>query len=136
MAADNYADEGRSSSKGYHNHADGTGDITGAADATAPLNPLGVPQPSDSLRDELVDALYPVKELFLVDDPFDKYRGQSWPQRAKIWLLSVLPVLQWLPNYKLSYLTGDIIAGLTIASLAVPQVSGKQWVVRSQPGSH
>ncbi len=32
-----------------------------------------------------------------------------------------LPILQWLPNYKKSYLSGDIGAGLTVGIMLIPQ---------------
>lgn len=32
-----------------------------------------------------------------------------------------LPILQWLPRYKKSYLSGDIGAGLTVGVMLVPQ---------------
>ena len=32
-----------------------------------------------------------------------------------------LPILQWLPNYKKSYLSGDIGAGITVGIMLVPQ---------------
>jgi len=36
-------------------------------------------------------------------------------------LHKILPIFQWLPNYKKSYLTGDVIAGLTIGIMLIPQ---------------
>jgi sulfate transporter 3 len=62
-----------------------------------------------------------VKETFFPDDPFRSFKGQ--PQRAKI-LLAVkylFPVLEWAPTYSFSFFKSDLIAGLTIASLAIPQ---------------
>ncbi len=32
-----------------------------------------------------------------------------------------LPILQWLPNYKKSYLKGDIVAGITVSIILIPQ---------------
>ncbi|MEL7146287.1 MAG: sulfate permease [Bacteroidota bacterium] len=32
-----------------------------------------------------------------------------------------IPILQWLPNYKKSYLKGDIFAGLTVGIMLIPQ---------------
>lgn len=32
-----------------------------------------------------------------------------------------LPILQWLPNYNMSYLSGDIGAGLTVGIMLIPQ---------------
>lgn len=34
-----------------------------------------------------------------------------------------LPVLVWLPYYTKSQLVGDVVAGLTVATMVVPQVS-------------
>ena len=31
------------------------------------------------------------------------------------------PILDWLPNYKKGYLTGDISAGLTVGIMLIPQ---------------
>ena len=90
---------------------------SGAAD------PMAVNYPGPSTVEELAESFDPVKSLFMVDDdPFLKYRNKTNLQRAKIWLFSVIPIFEWLSDYKLSYLAGDIVGGLTIASLAVPQV--------------
>lgn len=35
-----------------------------------------------------------------------------------------LPILQWLPSYSKSWLSGDIIAGLSVWALMVPQALG------------
>lgn len=32
-----------------------------------------------------------------------------------------IPILQWLPNYSLSYLGQDFLAGLTVGLTAIPQ---------------
>jgi sulfate transporter 3 len=62
-----------------------------------------------------------VKETFFPDDPFRSFKGQ--PQRAKFVLAAkyLFPVLEWAPGYSLSLFKSDLIAGLTIASLAIPQ---------------
>ncbi len=39
----------------------------------------------------------------------------------KISLKSILPVLEWAPNYKRSWLKGDIGAGLTVGIMLIPQ---------------
>ncbi|MEZ4685200.1 MAG: SulP family inorganic anion transporter [Bacteroidia bacterium] len=36
-------------------------------------------------------------------------------------LARYLPILQWLPNYKRSWLGGDIAAGLTVGIMLIPQ---------------
>jgi SulP family sulfate permease len=35
-------------------------------------------------------------------------------------LATVVPPLIWLPRYKASWLTGDVIAGITLAAYAIP----------------
>jgi len=37
------------------------------------------------------------------------------------WILRYFPILQWLPNYQLSWLRADIIAGLTVWAVMVPE---------------
>ncbi|GJN01507.1 hypothetical protein PR202_ga18779 [Eleusine coracana subsp. coracana] len=62
-----------------------------------------------------------LKETLFPDDPFRGFKGQ--PTRVQ-WLLAVkylFPILEWLPAYSLSLFKSDLIAGLTIASLAIPQ---------------
>ncbi len=34
---------------------------------------------------------------------------------------SILPILEWLPNYKKEWLKGDIVAGLTVGVMLIPQ---------------
>ncbi|GER44496.1 sulfate transporter [Striga asiatica] len=62
-----------------------------------------------------------LKETFFPDDPLRQFKGQSW--KVKLLLAShyVFPILEWGPKYNLSLLKSDVVAGLTIASLAIPQ---------------
>ncbi|MQL97023.1 hypothetical protein Taro_029703 [Colocasia esculenta] len=62
-----------------------------------------------------------VKETFFPDDPFRHFRGRSASRRFLLALQYVLPVLQWAPTYSLGFLKADLLAGVTIASLAIPQ---------------
>ncbi|WOK94300.1 putative sulfate transporter 3.3 [Canna indica] len=76
------------------------------------------PPPLQTTLDKLKVRL---KETFFPDDPFRRFKGQ--PSKRK-WLLTfqyLFPVLVWAPNYSLSLFKSDLIAGLTIASLAIPQ---------------
>lgn len=62
-----------------------------------------------------------LKETFFPDDPLRQFKGQ--PARRR-WILAaqyVFPILQWGPNYSLKLFKSDVISGLTIASLAIPQ---------------
>ena len=36
-------------------------------------------------------------------------------------LKNILPILEWLPHYKKSQLRGDVIAGITVATVLIPQ---------------
>jgi sulfate transporter 1, high-affinity len=80
---------------------------------------VGIP-PKKSLLTEFSDA---VKETFFADDPLRQYKDQ--PKSKKLWLglQHIFPVLDWSRRYSLSKFKGDFIAGLTIASLCIPQVS-------------
>ncbi|KAJ3677220.1 hypothetical protein LUZ60_002944 [Juncus effusus] len=62
-----------------------------------------------------------LKETFFPDDPFRCFNGKTQGQK---WLLAVkylFPILDWLPCYSFSLFKSDLVSGLTIASLAIPQ---------------
>lgn len=101
--------------------------INGAATTNNTDYPLGmeavmhkvVAPPRQSTVNKLKVRL---KETFFPDDPFRSFKGQ--PGRQK-WLLAakyLFPILDWAPHYSLSLFKSDLVAGLTIASLAIPQV--------------
>lgn len=79
-----------------------------------------VPPPPRSSLDKIKSRL---KETFFPDDPFRRFKGQP---PLKKWILGaqyVFPILDWGPTYNLSLFKSDLVSGLTIASLAIPQVS-------------
>lgn len=79
--------------------------------------------PATSLKEEVFDTFDPVRQLLVVkEDPFDDYRGKSLTQKALTFLFWVFPICEWVSTYKPKQLVGDVIGGLTITSLAVPQV--------------
>jgi len=90
---------------------------------------VGVP-PKKSLFAEFSDA---VKETFFADDPLRQYK--DLPTSKKIWLSlqHVFPVLDWGRNYSLGKFKGDLIAGLTIASLCIPQDIGYSKLANLPP---
>ncbi|CAI0431879.1 unnamed protein product [Linum tenue] len=76
------------------------------------------PPPQRSSFEKLKSRL---KETFFPDDPLRQFKGQ--PSKRK-WILAAqyaFPILQWGPNYSLSHFKSDVVSGLTIASLAIPQ---------------
>ncbi|KAJ4952219.1 hypothetical protein NE237_029051 [Protea cynaroides] len=60
-------------------------------------------------------------EIFFPDDPLYGFKNQTFLKKFILGLQYLLPIFQWGPNYRLSLLKSDIISGLTIASLAIPQ---------------
>ncbi|KAG6517387.1 hypothetical protein ZIOFF_020773 [Zingiber officinale] len=63
-----------------------------------------------------------VKETFFPDDPLRDFRHEKgWRRRTLAALAYVFPVVGWLSQCTLSTVKSDVIAGVTIASLAIPQ---------------
>ncbi|KFK30874.1 hypothetical protein AALP_AA6G037000 [Arabis alpina] len=63
-----------------------------------------------------------LNEILFADDPFRKIRNESkTSKKIKLGLIHVFPILEWARDYKLEYLKSDLISGITIASLAIPQ---------------
>ncbi|KAL8128616.1 hypothetical protein V2J09_017771 [Rumex salicifolius] len=63
-----------------------------------------------------------LKETFLSDDPFRQMgREASQMGRARKALEYFVPAFEWLPSYNLKLFRYDLLAGVTIASLAIPQ---------------
>lgn len=63
-----------------------------------------------------------LKETFFPDDPLRQFKGQPLKQKLILGAQYVFPILEWGPNYSFKLFKSDIISGLTIASLAIPQV--------------
>ncbi|XP_022899413.1 sulfate transporter 3.1-like [Olea europaea var. sylvestris] len=73
------------------------------------------PQPfSKSLKNNL-------KETFFPDDPLRQFKNQPPARRFILGLQYVFPILEWGRKYSLDFFKADLIAGITIASLAIPQ---------------
>ncbi|KAL0463474.1 UNVERIFIED_CONTAM: putative sulfate transporter 3.3 [Sesamum latifolium] len=62
-----------------------------------------------------------LKETFFPDDPLRQFKGQSWKVKSILGAQYIFPILEWGPKYSLKLLKSDIVSGLTIASLAIPQ---------------
>lgn len=60
-------------------------------------------------------------EVFFPDDPLHKFKNQTCLMKLYLGLQFFFPVFEWGPQYNLKLLRPDIISGLTIASLAIPQ---------------
>ncbi|GMH23720.1 hypothetical protein Nepgr_025563 [Nepenthes gracilis] len=61
------------------------------------------------------------KELFFPDEPLRSFKDQPRSKKFLLGLQAVFPILGWGREYNLSKFKSDLIAGVTIASLSVPQ---------------
>lgn len=68
------------------------------------------------------EFMYTFKETFFHDDPLRHFKDQSKSKKLMLGIQSVFPVIEWGRKYNLKMFRGDLIAGLTIASLCIPQV--------------
>ncbi|KAI3455401.1 hypothetical protein Pfo_012064 [Paulownia fortunei] len=62
-----------------------------------------------------------LSEIFFPDDPLHRFKDQTCFRKLVLGLQFFFPVFQWAPNYSLKLLKSDVVSGLTIASLAIPQ---------------
>lgn len=62
-----------------------------------------------------------LKETFFPDDPLRQFKNQPRGRKFILGLQYVFPILEWGPRYSFEFLKADLIAGITIASLAIPQ---------------
>ncbi|XWS46867.1 hypothetical protein CRYUN_Cryun14cG0104900 [Craigia yunnanensis] len=62
-----------------------------------------------------------LKETFFPDDPLRQFKNKTPSLKFMLGLQYFLPILEWAPRYSLQFLKADLISGITIASLAIPQ---------------
>lgn len=62
-----------------------------------------------------------LKETFFPDDPFRQFKNQPISRKIVLGLQYFIPILEWGPRYSFEFFRADLLAGITIASLAVPQ---------------
>ncbi|XP_058108178.1 probable sulfate transporter 3.3 [Magnolia sinica] len=77
-----------------------------------------IPPPPRSTLDRFKGRF---KETFFPDDPMRQFKGQPLQRKWILALQYLFPILHWGPTYSLALFKSDIISGLTIASLAIPQ---------------
>ncbi|KAG2722274.1 hypothetical protein I3760_02G121700 [Carya illinoinensis] len=80
-------------------------------------HPVAIP-PSKPLSKSLQSS---IKETFFPDDPFRQFKNQPLSRKLVLGLQYLIPILEWAPKYTFDFFKSDVIAGITIASLAVPQ---------------
>ncbi|GKE27782.1 sulfate transporter 1.3 [Tanacetum coccineum] len=84
------------------------------------IHKIGVP-PKQNLVKEFKTA---VKETFFSDDPLRPFKDQPKSRKLMLGLEAIFPILEWGRSYNRKKFRGDLIAGLTIASLCIPQDIG------------
>lgn len=82
------------------------------------IHKVGVP-PKQNLLKEIKSG---VKETFFPDDPLRSFKDQTKARKFILGIQAVFPILEWGRDYNLTKFRGDLLAGLTIASLCIPQV--------------
>ncbi|XP_047982640.1 sulfate transporter 1.3-like [Salvia hispanica] len=90
---------------------------------------VGIP-PKQKLWKEFSATL---KETFFADDPLRSFKDQSGPRKFLLGVEAVFPILSWGRGYNLSKFKGDLVAGLTIATLCIPQDIGYAKLANLDP---
>ncbi|KAK8506207.1 hypothetical protein V6N13_002843 [Hibiscus sabdariffa] len=62
-----------------------------------------------------------LKETFFPDDPLRQFKNKTPSRKLILGLQYLFPILEWAPRYSFQFLKSDLISGITIASLAIPQ---------------
>ncbi|VFQ78971.1 unnamed protein product [Cuscuta campestris] len=93
------------------------------------IHKVGAP-PKENLFKEFKNR---VKETMFADDPFRSFKDQTMSRKFVLGLQAVFPILDWGRSYSLAKFRGDLIAGLTIASLCIPQDIGYSKLANLDP---
>ncbi|KAH7511892.1 hypothetical protein FEM48_Zijuj12G0031200 [Ziziphus jujuba var. spinosa] len=60
-------------------------------------------------------------EIFFPDDPLSIFRNHTLYGKLVVGVQYVFPLFHWVPTYNFKLFGSDLISGITIASLAIPQ---------------
>ncbi|XVF36766.1 hypothetical protein REPUB_Repub19eG0086700 [Reevesia pubescens] len=93
------------------------------------LHKVGVP-PKQNLFREFTAT---VKETFFADDPLRHFKDQPRSRKLILGIQAIFPILEWGWSYSWRKFRGDLIAGLTIASLCIPQDIGYAKLANLDP---
>ncbi|XP_058191903.1 sulfate transporter 1.3-like [Rhododendron vialii] len=93
------------------------------------VHKVGLP-PKQKLLKEFTSTL---KEIFFHDEPLRHFKDQPKSRKLILGLQALFPILEWGRDYNLSKFKGDLISGLTIASLAIPQDIGYSKLANLDP---
>ncbi|KAI9103655.1 hypothetical protein K1719_023278 [Acacia pycnantha] len=93
------------------------------------IHKVGAP-PKQNLLKEIKES---VMETFFADKPLDHFKDQPASRKFVLGIQAVFPILDWGRSYNLSKFKGDLVAGLTIASLCIPQDIAYAKLANLQP---
>ncbi|PHU00863.1 Sulfate transporter 1.3 [Capsicum chinense] len=93
------------------------------------IHKVGVPPKQDIFK-EFKTTL---KETFFADDPLRSFKDQPRSRKLVLGLQAIFPILDWGRSYNFRKFRGDLIAGLTIASLCIPQDIGYSKLANLAP---
>ncbi|KAE8701628.1 High affinity sulfate transporter 1 [Hibiscus syriacus] len=93
------------------------------------LHKVGIP-PKQNLVSEFTAR---VKETFFADDPLRPFKDQPRSRKLVLSIQAIFPIFQWGRSYSWKKFRGDLIAGLTIASLCIPQDIGYAKLANLDP---
>ncbi|GLJ38942.1 hypothetical protein SUGI_0793960 [Cryptomeria japonica] len=98
-------------------HAFGCSGVVGGDIEMSSVHRVSIRPPErmlKSVRDSLKETLFP-------DDPFKQFKNQPAKRKFLLGVRYFFPILEWAPRYSLKLFRSDLISGITIASLAIPQ---------------
>ncbi|KAK8700311.1 hypothetical protein V6N13_018711 [Hibiscus sabdariffa] len=75
------------------------------------------------------------KESLFADEPLRQFNDQPNSRKFILGLQAIFPIFEWGRDYNLSKFKGNLIAGLTIASLCIPQDIGYAKHANLDPNS-
>ncbi|KAD6796709.1 hypothetical protein R6Q59_019524 [Mikania micrantha] len=103
--------------------------LTFSDNQTPYIHKIGAPPKPDLLK-EFKTTL---KETFFPDDPLRSFKDQPKSRKIILSLQAIFPILEWGRSYNIKKFRGDLIAGLTIASLCIPQDIGYSSLAHLKP---
>ncbi|CAL8997296.1 unnamed protein product [Prunus brigantina] len=93
------------------------------------IHKVGLP-PKQKLFKEFTNT---IKETFFSDDPLRPFKHQPKSRKFILGVQAIFPIFEWGRGYNLLKFKGDLIAGLTIASLCIPQDIGYSKLANLAP---
>ncbi|XP_057997774.1 sulfate transporter 1.2-like [Hevea brasiliensis] len=104
-------------------------DINNNTESLPYVHKVGLP-PKQTLFKEITAA---VKETLFSDDPLRQFKDQPGSRKFILGIQTLFPIFEWGRDYSFSKFKGDLVAGLTIASLCIPQDIGYAQLANLKP---